>query len=237
MRHRGHEWPVAQGGATAGNAGARFGKVTSMLFSRKPERRNDPSAPSTVPPPLAPAGALAPPPATQSPERDGGARPHSFIDGSLTIIGDLYSEGDVHLDGHICGNVRCAQLIVGRDAVITGAITAEQAIVRGRITGTIRSPVVILQDTARVQSEIIYTTLAVDDGATFEGAAHRSDNPLREDEPASPLTDLERIMLATGYSNATSRSEANGFDRRCATATGAPSAAPAPPPGDGRDGR
>jgi cytoskeletal protein CcmA (bactofilin family) len=207
-----------------------------MLFSRKPERRNDPSAPSADPP-LAPSGALAPPPATQLPERDGDARPQSFIDASLTILGDLYSEGDVHLDGHICGNVRCAQLIVGRDAAITGAVTAEQTIVRGRITGTIRSSVVILQDTARVESEITYTTLAIDDGATFEGAAHRSDNPLREDEPTSPLTDLERIMLAAGYSSATGRSEANGSDGSRATANGAPPAAPALPPGDGHDAR
>src|SRR5262245_22278229 len=105
MRHRSHAWPVARGRAAAGNAGARFGKVTSMLFSRKPESRNDPSAPSTDPPP-APSSALAPQPATQLPERNGGARPQSFIDGSLTIMGDLHSEGDVHLDGHICGNVR-----------------------------------------------------------------------------------------------------------------------------------
>jgi cytoskeletal protein CcmA (bactofilin family) len=211
-----------------------------MLFSRKPESRKDRSPAPCAGPALASSSALAPAPGAQSSERDAGAngaRMQSFIDASLTILGDLYSEGDVHLDGHICGNVRCAQLIVGRDAAITGAITAEQAIVRGRITGTIRSAVVILQDTARVESEIIYTTLAIDDGATFEGAAHRSDNPLREDEPASPLTDLERIMLASGYSNATGRSEANGFDGSSATATGAPAAAPALPPGDSRDAR
>ena len=210
-----------------------------MLFSRKPESRNDPSAPSTDPPP-APSGALAPAPAAQWPERDAGAsgaRAQSFIDASLTIMGDLYSEGDVHLDGRICGNVRCAQLIVGRDSSITGAVMAEQAIVRGRITGTIRSPVVILQDTARVESEITYTTLAIDDGATFEGAARRSDNPLQEDQPASPLTDLERIMLAAGHSGPMGRREANGFDASCTTATGAAPAAPVLPPGDGRDAR
>jgi cytoskeletal protein CcmA (bactofilin family) len=211
-----------------------------MLFSRKPESRNDPSPGPSTNPPLAPSGALAPAPAAQLPERDAGARgsrTQSFIDSSLTITGDLYSEGDVHLDGHICGNVRCAQLIVGRDAAITGTVVAEQAIVRGRITGTIRSPVVILQDTARVESEITYTTLVIDDGAAFEGAARRSDNLLREEQPASPLTDLERIMVTAGHSSPKGKTEANGFDASAATATGAAEAGPLLPPGDGHDGR
>ena len=51
---------------------------------------------------------------------------HSLINRSMTITGDLWSEGDVQVDGHICGNVNCAQLIVGRDAAITGAIMAEE---------------------------------------------------------------------------------------------------------------
>jgi cytoskeletal protein CcmA (bactofilin family) len=227
--------------ATAGTAGANFGKGKSMLFSRKPESRNDPSpAPSADAPPAssgAPAPAAAP---ARLPVRDAaadGALAQSFIDSSLTITGDLFSEGDVHLDGHICGTVRCARLIVGRDAAITGAVAAEQAIVRGRITGTIRSPVVILQETARVESEITYTTLAIDDGATFEGSARRSDTPLQEEETASPLTDLERIMLTAGHSSTVGEREANGFDTSSAAAAGAEPAPPVLQQGDGRDQR
>jgi cytoskeletal protein CcmA (bactofilin family) len=109
----------------------------------------------------------------------------SFVDASLTIVGDLLSAGDVRIDGRICGNVRCAQLILGREGAITGSVVAEQAIVRGRIIGTIRSPVVVIQDSAHVESEITYASLAIDDGAYFEGAVHRSDNPLAESKPAA----------------------------------------------------
>jgi cytoskeletal protein CcmA (bactofilin family) len=130
-----------------------------------------------------------------------GTRSQSFIDASLTIMGDLYSEGDVQLDGRICGNVSCAQLIVGRDAAVTGAITASQAVIRGTITGTIRSPVVILQDTARVESEITYSVLAIDEGATFQGSAHRSDRPLEETDAASPLEELQQITGAGAPAN------------------------------------
>jgi cytoskeletal protein CcmA (bactofilin family) len=125
-----------------------------------------------------------------------GTHSQSFIDASLTIMGDLYSEGDVQLDGRVCGNVSCAQLIVGKDAAITGAVTAQQTVIRGSVTGTIRSPVVILQDTARVDSEITYSVLAVDDGAMFQGAARRSERPLEESATVSPLEELQRITHA-----------------------------------------
>jgi cytoskeletal protein CcmA (bactofilin family) len=172
-----------------------------MLFNRKSESRGE-----TAPAPR-PAAPIAPeqPPAAAGQGRHGGAGyapTQSFIDASLTIVGDLHSEGDVRIDGRICGTVSCAQLIVGTDAAITGAVKAEQAIVRGSITGPIRAPVVILQETARVQSDIAYTVLAIDDGATFEGAVHRSENPLDETETSSRLVDLQRVIAVEGSSAA-----------------------------------
>ena len=119
---------------------------------------------------------------------------HSLIDRSVTITGDLWSEGDVQVDGHICGNVNCAQLIVGRDAAITGAIMAEEVVVRGRVMGTIRAIRVRLQSTARVESEIIYKVLSIDEGAKFEGAARSRPNPLQAEAAVSPMTELRQMM-------------------------------------------
>ncbi|MBO0764365.1 MAG: polymer-forming cytoskeletal protein [Hyphomicrobiaceae bacterium] len=177
-----------------------------MLFGKKSEDRSETAAEAARAQAPGPSGRLEPPPAlerkTRSDAHIGGiandTRSQSFIDASLTITGDLHSDGDVQLDGRVCGNVSCAQLIVGPDAAITGSITAEQAIIRGSVTGTIRAPAVILQETARVESEITYTMLAVDDGATFEGAAHHSDMPLAEAQNPSSLADLESLIHTTG---------------------------------------
>jgi cytoskeletal protein CcmA (bactofilin family) len=155
-----------------------------MLFSRKSESRQTPMPP--IPAPVEARKQMrervpAPPPvgATVAGGVDE-AHTQSFIDASLTIVGDLFSRGDVRIDGRICGNVRCAQLILGRDAAVTGSITADQAIVRGKVIGTIRAMAVIIQDSAHVESEITYASLSVDDGAFFEGAVHRRDNPMAE---------------------------------------------------------
>ena len=87
----------------------------------------------------------------------------------MTIIGELWTEGDVQIDGHLSGNFNCAQLIVGRDADITGDIIAKEVVVRGRITGTIHATRIVLEYTARVESEIVYELLSIDEGARFRG--------------------------------------------------------------------
>jgi cytoskeletal protein CcmA (bactofilin family) len=180
-----------------------------MLFNRKSVGRGHPTPVPESDPSAAP-GQL-PPAAAESPHAGPARAPtQSFIDASLAIVGDLCSEGDVQIDGRICGNVTCAQLIVGAGAAITGTVRAEQAIVRGSITGTINASVVILQETARVKSDIAYTLLAIDDGATFEGAVRRSARPREEAATASPLTELERTI--TGESAGTTASPWNSAD-------------------------
>ena len=120
----------------------------------------------------------------------------SLLDASVAITGDLCSRGDIQIEGRVCGNVDCAQLIVGPDAAITGAITAEAVVVRGRITGTIRANLVILQHTAHVEADITYTWLALDEGARFEGVARRRLDPLQEDAAPSALAELQRMIAS-----------------------------------------
>ena len=82
-------------------------------------------------------------------------RPRSLIDKLANFTGDLWSDGDIQIDGHLFGNVNCAQLIVGKDAAVIGAIIAHEAVIRGKTTGLICATRVLLQASARVESEII----------------------------------------------------------------------------------
>jgi cytoskeletal protein CcmA (bactofilin family) len=163
-----------------------------MLFNKNSEQRHGAQYPANLRA-LEKVGTLA----RTSP----GVPAQCFIDPSVTIIGDLWTEGDVRIDGHICGNINCAQLIVGRDAVITGAIMAKEAVVRGRITGTIRAIRVILQYTARVESEIVYKLLCIDEGARFEGMARCRPNPLQDEAAVSAITELRQMMAEAGRIN------------------------------------
>jgi cytoskeletal protein CcmA (bactofilin family) len=119
------------------------------------------------------------------------ARPQSLIDKLANVSGDLWSDGDIQIDGHLCGNVNCAQLIVGKEASVIGVIIAQEAVIRGKVTGLIRATSVLLQASARVESEIIYQVLSMDEGASFEGIARPRADPFAEELSASPPGNLE----------------------------------------------
>src|SRR5688572_32713628 len=134
-----------------------------MLFNKKPDEiqaeplRRLPGSPPEAEPASSPSRIHA------------GSPTQSVIDAWLTITGNLESQGDVRVEGQVAGDIRCANLVVGRDATISGDIVAEEAMVRGKVKGTIRANRVILQDTACVESAIYHKVLSVDEGATFDG--------------------------------------------------------------------
>jgi cytoskeletal protein CcmA (bactofilin family) len=155
-----------------------------MLFNKKAEeellnnlaaagKRAASAAPSTVEPAAPPL------------RKGNGAPTRSVIDAWLRINGNLLSEGEVQVDGQIQGDIRCAHLTVGRDALVNGNITADEVVVRGKVMGCIRGNRVILQDCAHVESEVFHKKLSIEEGACFEGTSRRCDDPLNAELPVT----------------------------------------------------
>ena len=137
----------------------------------------------------------------------------SLIDSWLVITGNLQSEGEIQVEGRIEGDIRCANLIVGKDANIMGSIIAEEVIVRGKVKGSIRANRVTLQDTAIVESDIYHKSMSIEQGACFEGASKRRDQPLTIELDQSGTEMLKAIALemsaAAGAASATHGEDAS----------------------------
>ena len=189
-----------------------------MLFNGKKmqdEGKNDYSGSYTSEPRPA-AGepaALNQTPTATAVRKPGSAPTRSVIDSWLTITGNLQSEGEVQVEGQINGDIRCAQLIVGKDATVNGNIIAEDVIVRGKVKGTIRAHRVTLQDTAVADSEIFHKSLAIEQGACFEGMSRRSEDPMTAGMTEAQLSSLQ--AMAAGMKD---RSMHNGMGRATAAA-------------------
>ena len=112
----------------------------------------------------------------------------SIISSELVVRGTLISAGDVQVDGKVDGDIRAASLVIGDKAVIVGDIYAEEAIIRGRVEGSIRARRVQLCATCRVEGNILHEALSVESGAFFEGNCRHSDNPLA-DAPEAVMPD------------------------------------------------
>jgi len=102
----------------------------------------------------------------------------SIIGEDLTVTGNVLSKGEVQVDGQIQGDVHCSSLIVGEKAEITGGIVAEDVVVRGQVMGSIRGVRVTLQSSSHVEGDIFHQSLAIEQGAFFEGKSRRSEDPI-----------------------------------------------------------
>ena len=104
----------------------------------------------------------------------------SIIGEGLTITGNVASKGEIQVDGEIQGDIHCGSLLLGDTAQVVGGIIAEEIIVRGRVVGSIRGVRVTLQAQSHIEGDIIHQSLAIEQGAYFEGKSRRTDNPLEE---------------------------------------------------------
>ncbi|MEP0070228.1 polymer-forming cytoskeletal protein [Pyruvatibacter sp.] len=109
----------------------------------------------------------------------------SIISDDLVVHGNLIATGDIQIDGTVEGDVRSQSLTVGEHATITGAVMADDIVVRGRIVGSIRARRVQLATTCHVEGDILHEALAVETGAFFEGNCRHSDDPLGDEMPSS----------------------------------------------------
>jgi cytoskeletal protein CcmA (bactofilin family) len=101
----------------------------------------------------------------------------SILSSDITITGDIRSTGDIQIEGSVEGDVRSAVVIVGESATIRGEIVAEEVVVHGRVIGRLRGVKIRLSATARVEGDIVHKTIAIENGAHFEGSVQRQDDP------------------------------------------------------------
>ncbi|MEQ8664405.1 MAG: polymer-forming cytoskeletal protein [Rhodospirillales bacterium] len=97
----------------------------------------------------------------------------SIISADLTITGNLVSEGEVQIDGHVIGDIRTDALLIGEDARVTGEIVARRVRVHGRVDGQITAKSVTLAKTAHVSGDVIHEDLSIEKGAFLEGHCKR----------------------------------------------------------------
>ncbi len=103
---------------------------------------------------------------------------NSLIGSGLHVSGTINTEGNLHVDGVVDGQIRANVLTVGTDASVQADIVASDIVVSGTVVGSIRSDKVRLSNTANVRGEIYHRLFAIESGAQFEGTVHHSKDPL-----------------------------------------------------------
>jgi cytoskeletal protein CcmA (bactofilin family) len=93
----------------------------------------------------------------------------SVLGPDIVIKGDLTATKDLHLDGRIDGDIKCATLVQGESSEVAGTVIADSARVAGTIKGSITADVLVVLKSARIDGDISYGTLTVEEGAQVNG--------------------------------------------------------------------
>lgn len=119
----------------------------------------------------------------------------SVIGSDVVIRGDIEASVDLHVDGRIEGDIKCASLVQGESSQIEGAVTAESARIGGSVTGSITARELVVLRTAKINGDVHYDALTIEQGAEVEGRfAHRVPGkataaPLIANKAAAPSSD------------------------------------------------
>jgi cytoskeletal protein CcmA (bactofilin family) len=98
-----------------------------------------------------------------------GGSTFSVIGADVTIRGDLEASADLHVDGTVVGDLACASLVQGETSRVEGAISADTARLAGAVKGTINVRQLVILKSARIEGDVHYETLTIEQGAQVDG--------------------------------------------------------------------
>ena len=135
----------------------------------------------------------------------------SVIGADVAIKGNVEASADLHVDGVVEGDLVCTSLVQGESSRIEGSISADGARLAGTIKGSITVRELVILKSARIDGDVHYETLTIEQGANVNGrfapdAAKGAKTsapvqPMQPPKPQAPVLDLdkdeERITLAS----------------------------------------
>ena len=93
----------------------------------------------------------------------------SVIGSDVSIKGDVSASVDLHVDGKVEGDIKCASLVQGEASVVNGGVTAESARMSGKVVGSITAKELVILKTAKIEGDVHYDALTIEQGAEVDG--------------------------------------------------------------------
>ncbi|HEY1504218.1 MAG TPA: polymer-forming cytoskeletal protein [Stellaceae bacterium] len=106
----------------------------------------------------------------------------SILSEGFRVDGNIACSGEIHITGTLIGNVVASKVTLGESGSVNGSVEAETAIINGALEGRLVAIDVTLGRSAQVRADVVYCSMRIEPGATFEGYSRR----------------VEREHLATG---------------------------------------
>lgn len=95
----------------------------------------------------------------------------SIIGPGMRVTGDCETEGTLRIEGGVEGTVRAGKaVVVGKDGIVDGDITTQDAVIGGRVTGSIVAESRLeLQATCVVEGQVQARRIKLEEGGKVNG--------------------------------------------------------------------
>ncbi len=105
----------------------------------------------------------------------------SIIGPGMTVTGDCATDGTLRVEGTVEGGVQAAKaVVVGRGGVVRGNIDTQDAVIAGRVAGSITAASrVELQAGCRVEGDIHSRRVKLEEGGVVDGRLQMGDRASR----------------------------------------------------------
>lgn len=103
----------------------------------------------------------------------------SIIGPGMTVVGDCETEGTLRIEGSVEGRVRAGKaVVVGRDGVVVGDVITQDAVIGGRVDGTVVAESRLeLQETCVIDGEIRARRIKLEEGGQINGSVQTGERP------------------------------------------------------------
>ena len=114
-------------------------------------------------------------------DRNAGTPPEtviSIIGPGMHVVGECTTDGTLRIEGSVQGSVRAGKaVVVGKDGSVEGDVFTQDAVVSGRIVGTLVAESRLeLQATCRIEGEVSARRMQLEEGAILNGTVHMGEN-------------------------------------------------------------
>jgi cytoskeletal protein CcmA (bactofilin family) len=104
----------------------------------------------------------------------------SIIGAGMQVVGDCTTDGTLRIEGTVEGTVKAGKaVVVGKEGLVDGHVETQDAVIGGRITGSLQAASRLeLQATAVVDGEIRARRMQLEEGAILNGNVTMGENTL-----------------------------------------------------------
>ena len=107
-----------------------------------------------------------------------GAPVPSIVSENTRLNGDILSDGIIHIEGQVEGDIACDELVIGVKGSVNGSIKANNLQLYGVLKGKALVDNLFVAKSAKLIGDAAHNTIAIEPGAYIDGHCIRQGGPI-----------------------------------------------------------